>query len=242
MRTPTLSVIIPAYNEEKNIGSVIKNIPKIQDLNVLIIVIDDGSSDKTAAIAEKAGALVFSHVKNLGLGTTVRTGLKKALELGGDIFGILDGDGQYDPRILKSFVLNLLNEKADLILGNRFLLQQATDANFIKIIANKLISHFISRVLLQQDAFYDVQSSFRVFNRKLALRLEKLLKGRYNYAQEMFIITSMLHYKINQQPIKCVERSSGKSKLIRNPVEYLVRIFWISFKTFFRLKMRFYNK
>jgi len=130
----TLTVIIPAYNEEKNIANVIKKIPKIQDLNIAIIVIDDGSSDKTAIIAEKAGALVISHIRNLGLGRAIRTGLKKALELGSDIFGILDGDGQYDPRILKSFVVNLLDEKVDLIIGNRFLLEQATDANFIKII------------------------------------------------------------------------------------------------------------
>ena len=120
MSSRTLVIIIPAFNEENNIGTVINKIPNISGLNNLVLVIDDGSTDNTANIAKKAGAIVISNEYNLGLGVALRIGLNKALELKGDILAILDGDGQYNPQRLKEFVLPVVNNEADLIVGNRF--------------------------------------------------------------------------------------------------------------------------
>ena len=120
----------------------------------------------------------------------------------------------------------------------RFFNHNDFQAHIIRKFTNRLVSLFISSILLHKKEFYDIQSSFRVFNRTLAVVLNKSLEGNYNYAQEMFIITSILGYRIKQYPIKCYERTIGNSKLIKNPLYYLSRITWISFKTYIKYKVK----
>ncbi len=235
-------IILPAYNEEKSIFQVISSIPKISDFNQEVIVIDDGSIDNTQIMAKKAGATVISNDNNLGLGTSFKIGLKEALKHKADIIINLDADGQYDPHQIPFFVKELLKKDWDLVIGNRFLNDKELGHNAIKRWGNKFISIFISTVLARHNEIYDIQSGFRVLNRRCAEFLIKNLLGKYTYTQEMMILCFLYDFKIKQIPIKFYKRVAGKSRLITNPFIYLSKISLIALKTYIRHKILIIKK
>ena len=232
MTIKSIIIFVPAYNEEKTIFNLIKEIPSFPNMNQKIIVVDDGSTDTTLVTAKKAGAIVISNKKNLGLGYSFKIALVEALKESADIVVILDGDGQYNPKHINKLISPLLREEADLVQGNRFLIGERYEASSIRILGNKFISIFLSRILLRLAEVYDVQSSFRAFNGSLATVLVKEIVGKYNYAQEMFILASLHGYKIKQIPVQCSKRRYGQSRLIRNPLIHLIKILWVSFRTY----------
>ncbi|MBI2647153.1 glycosyltransferase family 2 protein, partial [Candidatus Woesearchaeota archaeon] len=116
-------VTIPAYNEERTIGTLIEKIHKTMRnnrYNYNILIVDDGSSDKTASIAKKANAIVYSHPKNYGLAETFRTEINKSLELGADVIVHIDADMQYQPEEIPKLIKEIKNGY-DLVLGSRFI-------------------------------------------------------------------------------------------------------------------------
>jgi len=240
MTIKNLIIFVPAYNEEKSIFNLIKEIHSFPNINQKVIVINDGSTDNTSATAEKAGAIVISNKKNEGLGYSFKIGLVEALKEDADIVVVLDGDGQYNPKHINRLISPILRDEADLVQGNRFLAGERYESPSIKILGNKFISIFLSRILLRLAEVYDVQSSFRAFNGSLATILVKEIIGKYNYAQEMFMIVSLYGFKIKQIPVQCSKRRDGKSRLIRNPFIHLIKILWVSFRTYllFRVKGR----
>jgi glycosyltransferase involved in cell wall biosynthesis len=120
-KKPFVIACIPAYNEEKTIAKVIIKTQKYVDK---VIVCDDGSKDMTSEIAERLGAIVIKHERNMGKGEALRNLFKKAMELNADIVITLDGDGQHDPDEIPSLINTLKEEKADIIIGSRFLLNE----------------------------------------------------------------------------------------------------------------------
>lgn len=227
-------ILIPAFNEENSITSVISNIPIISNLETFVVVIDDGSNDNTLIKAKKTGATVLSNKHNLGLGATFKRGLNYAIDNNADIFVILDGDGQYKSTQISELIFPLMKNDVDMTIGNRF--YYGYNSSFLKKEVNKVISIFISQILLKAKILYDVQSSYRAFNRKLALFLQKELKGSYNYSQEMFILTYMKNFKIKQVPVKCFKRLNGSSRLIKIPFIHILKIVKISLITYFQQK------
>ena len=113
-----VAIGLPAFNEEKNIASIILQLKKKYEL---IIVCDDGSSDLTAAIAEKMGALVVKHEKNLGYGGAIRSLFSKACELECDIFVTFDSDGQHVVSEIENIIEPIQKNEADIVIGSRFL-------------------------------------------------------------------------------------------------------------------------
>ena len=234
MRLKKLYILIPAYNEEKSITSVVSNIPTFSNLEAFVVVIDDGSNDNTLIKAKKAGATVLSNKQNLGLGATFKKGLEHAINNGADIIVILDGDSQYKSTHLSELIFPLIKNDADMIIGNRY--PYGYSSSFLKKEVNKIISIFIGQILLRAEFRHDVQSSYRGFNRKLALFLLKELKGNYNYSQEMFMLAYMNKFKIKQMPVKCFKRLNGPSRLIKNPLIHIFKIIKISLITYFQQK------
>ena len=123
-RTPNIVITIPAYNEEGTIVKVLEDIKNVMrnisySSNYKILVVNDGSKDRTKELAEKHGAIVVSHPKNYGLAETFRTEMKKCLELKAEIIVHFDADGQYlakdIPRMIKK-----IEEGYELVLGSRF--------------------------------------------------------------------------------------------------------------------------
>jgi glycosyltransferase involved in cell wall biosynthesis len=233
-KTAKLGILIPAFNEEKTIKQVINSIPTIPEIQYKVIVIDDGSKDKTLIFSQEQGAEVISNNKHIGLGATFKLGLSYVLENKFDIIAILDADAQYESSCLNDLIHAIIGEEYDMVIGNRFINGGYFEIGIMKRLGNLIMSMIISRLVLRLDTIYDTQSSFRAFNYKLAKFISKKIEAKYNYAQEMFILASLNQFKIKQIPVICKERFSGKSKLIKHPIFHAVRVLWISFKTYIK--------
>jgi len=211
-----LVVTIPAYNEEKTIGKVIRKIKKVMSkrkYDFKILVIDDGSRDDTAKISKKAGAIVFSHNRNYGLAETFRTEIKKSLELKADVIVHIDADGQYRAEeILK--LLNEIKNGYDLVLGSRFL-GEIEQMPLIKKFGNKLFSKVVSNIT--KTKITDAQTGFRAFTKEVAKQIEVI--STHTYTQEQIIRAVLEKFKIKEIPVYFAKRD-GKSRLIKSPIEF----------------------
>jgi glycosyltransferase involved in cell wall biosynthesis len=212
-----LVITIPSYNEEYSLTSVITEIPRtIPGIDqVLILVIDDGSTDNTVDKAIKAGAdKILSHNHNMGLAKTFRDGLDAALEMGADIIVNTDADFQYDGTEIPNLIAPILEGKADIVLGDRQIdkIDHMPRGN---LWGNKLATRVIrwTTGLPVRDA----QTGFRAFSREAALRMN--LTGDYTYTQETIIQAANKNLKIAQIPVE-FRRREGKSRLISSIFRY----------------------
>lgn len=158
--TETL-VIIPAYNEEKVIGSVLEGIKKTGPVYD-ILVVDDGSSDRTAEMARESGVKVISHLFNLGYGAALQTGYKYALRKGYDTIVQLDGDGQHDPAFIARLVDVISSNEADVVLGSRFLEGDVYKIPFVRKTGMKVFSMLASAIMRQPIT--DSTSGYQALN------------------------------------------------------------------------------
>jgi len=212
-----LLIMIPAYNEEKTIGKVIEEIPrKIEGIDsVEVLVIDDGSTDRTAEFAKKAGAdYILIHKKNLGLARTFKDGLDFSLALKADIIVNIDADAQYNAREIPKLIKPILNGEADMVLGDRCI-EKLDHMPKSKKIGNKIAS-WVTRKLSGLP-IRDAQTGFRAFSREAALKLNIL--GEYTYTQETIIQAAKKGLKIVEIPVE-FRRREGKSRLISSIWKY----------------------
>ena len=209
-----LVVIIPAYNEEKTLPKVIQEIPRqIENIDeVKVLVIDDGSTDNTIKTAKKAGAdYVTSNNSNQGLARTFKRGLEEALKLGADIIVNTDADFQYNQTEVPKLIKPILNNEAEMVIGNR----QVEKLAFMKW-TNKygnILGSWVLRKILGNNVT-DASSGFRSFSRECAMRLNIL--STHTYTHETIIQCMMQKMRIVEVPIEFRKREGGKSKLIKN--------------------------
>ena len=212
-----LIVTIPSYNEERSLASVINEIPRtIPGIDqVQVLVINDGSTDRTVDVAREAGAdRILSHKHNMGLAKTFRDGLDAALEMGADIIVNTDADFQYNGKEIPRLIAPILNGNADIVLGNRQIdrLDHMPRGN---LWGNKLatgVTRWATGLPIE-----DAQTGFRSFSRDAALRMN--LTGDYTYTQETLIQAANKHLKIEQIPVE-FRRREGNSRLISNIFRY----------------------
>src|SRR6266516_1673232 len=157
------AAIMPAFNEADQIASVIAEIRAV-DRDIGVIVIDDGSTDRTAAEARSAGAEVIRLPYNLGIGGAVQTGYKYAYEHGFQIAFQIDGDGQHDPSELDAIIAPVARDEADIVIGSRFLCLGHDPAPLLRRIGMAVFARFVSAVVRQPLS--DTSSSFRAVNRR----------------------------------------------------------------------------
>ncbi len=214
-----LSIIIPAYNEEKTIASVIETIPKeFSSIDkVEVIVIDDGSTDKTVEIAQKCGATVFSFKENQGLAKAISLGFSKCIENNSDIMIILDADNQYDSKEIPLILKPIIEKKADIVLGDRQI-KKLDHMPTQKKIGNQIASKVLSSVMGIKIS--DGQTGFRAFNRESMKRIH--LFSNYTYTQETIMQAKFKNLKIAQVPITFRKRFD-ESRLISNIGTYAFR-------------------
>ena len=215
--------IIPAYNEEETVASVIKDtLPYVTE----VIVINDGSTDATKEVAESAGADVFDNIINRGLGETIKKGYEEALKRKADIIVQLDADGQYLAKEIPLLIQPIINMEADLVLGSRFE-NIRYKMPIMKRFGNKAFS-FVLRILTGADVT-DGQTGFRAIRRQV---LEMAMPtNKYTYTQEMVIKTAKEGWRIKSVPITFMERVAGESRLITNPLSYAWRGWTIIIRT-----------
>lgn len=211
-------ITIPAYNEEKTIGKVIREIK--QALDATILITDDGSKDHTKEIAEKEGCIVVSHPSNYGLAETFRTEMKKALELNPDIIVHIDADGQYLPSEIPKLIKPIKEGKANLVLGSR-MKGKIESMPLIKRFGNKAFSNVISKICGRKIS--DGQTGFRAFTKEVA-KLDII--SDHTYTQEQIIKAAKNKFSIVEVPVYFAKRD-GKSRLISNPFEYAIKA-WIN--------------
>jgi len=222
-------ITIPAYNEEKSIVNVIKDIKDVLDYTKYkckILVIDDGSKDKTAHLAKSSGAVVYSHPKNYGLAETFKTEMKQALKLDADIIVHIDADGQYLAKEIPKLIKEVENGY-DLVLGSRFK-GKIEHMSLIKRIGNIAFSKVISQ--LTGLKISDGQTGFRAFTKQVAKEISII--STHTYTQEQIIKAVNQKFKIKEVPIYFAKRS-GKSRLMTNPLDYAIKA-WINIIRLYR--------
>lgn len=216
--------IIPAFNEESTVADVVRKTKKYAKE---VLVIDDGSTDATAAKAKAAGAIVISHHTNKGLAKTITDGYTEALKRRADIVLQLDADGQYLPEEIPKLLEPILKNRADMVLGSRF---EGTieEMPYKKKFGNRLFSKLTS--MLSGMKISDAQTGFRAMTRDVAETV--IPTSRYTYTQEMIIRAAKEGYDIVEVPIYFAKRTSGKSRLVSNIFSYGVNAIVIIMKTF----------
>ncbi len=195
-RMSKICAIIPAYNEEKKIGPILR---EIKALNIDIIVIDDGSTDNTAGIAEGENAYLIRHTSNEGKGKALRDGFRFALEKGYSLIITLDADGQHDTKEIPSFINKIRNGKADIVVGNR--LHSPVDMPSARLFINKYFSKITSKVCKQ--AMLDALCGYRIMKKEV-LTFIKFSANRFDIDPEILIKTAKAGFKIDFINIKCI--------------------------------------
>jgi len=155
--------IVPAFNEEGSIGGVIDEI-RAFDPGFEILVIDDGSSDRTAKIAAARRVHVVTLPFNLGIGAAMQTGFRFAQENGFDVAVQVDGDGQHDPTELSAILQPIIDEEADLVIGSRFSGAEGFRSSFLRRLGIRVFSLAVSVIAHQR--LTDTTSGFRAVNRR----------------------------------------------------------------------------
>jgi len=153
---------IPAFNEEKNIASIIT---KLFDLTDTVIVCNDGSTDLTSKIAEKMGVVLINHEKNLGYGASIRSIFLKAKEMDGDILVTFDADGQHRIQDIKNVIEPIINKEADLVIGSRFLDDSEKEVPQYRKVGIKVITKITNASIKKQ--LTDSQSGLEHIQKKL---------------------------------------------------------------------------
>jgi len=191
-----LTIGIPAYNEEKNIASIITKLKKITDS---IIVCDDGSSDLTGEIAQDLGVSCITHQKNLGYGAAIRSLFLKAKELDSDILITFDADGQHRIEDINSVVNPIKEKVADVVIGSRFLDKKSEDIPNYRKLGIKLITKVTNMSI--KEKLTDSQSGFRAYSKKTLEKISPADNGM-GVSTEILIKSSNTGLTIAEVPIK----------------------------------------
>lgn len=229
-----LAVVIPAFNEESTIKDVIVRthdaLSKISTCRSLVIVVDDGSTDRTVELARCKRVVLVSHTHNMGVGRAFKTGVEAALSQGADIIVNMDADGQFNPMDLPILIEPIQSGRADFATASRF-----KDQNLVpvmpkaKLIGNHLMSYLISTIAGMR--LYDVSCGFRAYSRHAALNLN--LWGDFTYTQESILDLSVKGVRIVEVPLQIEgERRHGESKMASNLWRYGYKTFRIILHSF----------
>ncbi|MHA1834578.1 MAG: glycosyltransferase family 2 protein [Candidatus Baldrarchaeia archaeon] len=215
--------VIPAFNEEKYIYDVAKIAKEFVDV---VVVVDDGSIDKTFSRAIDSGAVVLRHEENMGKGAALRTGFKYALEHGADIVVTLDGDMQHDPLEIPKFLEKIREEGVDIVVGSRFL-EKVKGMPIQRRLSNFITTKVLNKVF--KVPVTDSQSGFRAFKRKV---LEKVTfkDNRYGAETEILIEAKRKGFNIVEVPIS-VKYENQKSKI--RPIRETFSWIWLIIKKYF---------
>ena len=217
-----LLVAVPCLNEAESIERVIKAIPEsIPGVDrISVLVVDDGSTDETAVIAEAVGVEVISHGANIGVGSSFQTALRYTIAHDYDLMVNIDGDGQFDPGDIPALTDPIITRKADFVSASRFM-----DPNLIpkmpwvKLWGNRRMSALINR--LSGRSFHDVSCGFRAYSREALLQLN--LHGRFTYTHEAFLDLSRKQLRILEVPIRVQYFPNRRSRVARSLPRYTIK-------------------
>lgn len=227
-------VIIPAYNEEGSLPSVLAEVnSSLPGFDV--IVVNDGSKDKTAQVAAKCGASVISHPVNIGYGAAVQTGFKYATSKAYQTVVILDADGQHDATDAPALVEALEADDADMVIGSRFIGKSKYKITFARSMGLKIFS--LLTFLITRKYYHDISSGFQALNERAVTFLAKNYPIDFPDAE---ILTLMLlsGFQIAEVPAHFRQRNIGTSMFslpmkIYYPFKGMLAIFIVVIRVYF---------
>jgi len=210
-----ISIVIPAYNEAENIGDVVSGIRSLHP-DFEIIVIDDGSIDKTAEMAIRAGAVVYSHPHNIGNGAAIKSGIRVA---SGDVLVFMDGDGQHNPKDISKLLKHI--PEYDMVVGERSF---SGHTSLGRAIGNKIYNWLGSYVT--KFKIRDLTSGFRAIKSDIARNIIYLLPNTYSYPTTLTLGPLRSGRSLKYIPITIHKRKSGSShiKIVRDGVRFFMII------------------
>lgn len=214
-------VIIPAYNEEKNIVNVVNNI-KMNCPWVDYVIINDCSKDNTKKVIEEHNFNYVSLPVNMGIGGGVQTGYKYAVENDYDIAIQIDGDGQHDPKYIEKLIQPIIDGKADMTIGSRFIEKEGFQTSFMRRVGINFLKGLIK--LCCGANITDATSGFRATNKKLTKEFA------HNYAQDYPEPEAIIHsvvngYKVQEVPVIMHERQEGVSSInMTKSIYYMIKV------------------
>ncbi|WP_309119088.1 glycosyltransferase family 2 protein [Paenibacillus sp.] len=207
-------VFLPAYNEAESLPDVLPRIPRdaVAGAKVTTLVVDDGSTDATSAVASACGAdLVLRLPRNRGLGAAVREGLAEAARLGADVGVMIDADNEYPPESIPALVAPILRGEADYVLGSRFagtirgMKRHRRLGNYAFTWLQRALLAAVGRPVTLTDG----QSGMRAFSREAMLHAEII--HDYNYAQVVTLNLVRKGFRLAEVPIPYQVRTKGES-------------------------------
>ena len=219
MKAVKVFVQIPCLNEEKTLPLVLKSIPKkIPGVDLQVLIIDDGSRDKTIAIAKKHGVKHFViHPRNMGLSRSFRDGVKYALEHGADIVVNTDGDNQYPQARIPDLIQPIIDGKADIVIADR---QTKKIAHFspLKKLLQRLGSYIVNKAA--GTKLPDAASGFRAYSRESLILLN--IVTQFSYCMETIIQAGNKHLAIVSIPVK-TNAKTRESRLFKNMWQHVFK-------------------
>jgi len=215
MKINNIWAVIPAYNEQSNIFGIIKRTKKYIDI---VILVDDGSKDKTSDLGEKAGATVLKHVVNLGKGAALKTGCDFAVKKGAKFILVLDADAQHNPDDIPRFVEKLA--RYDIVFSYRKLSKKMP---FILRIGNLFISSIVR--ILYGINLIDTQCGFRAFSRD-AYKKIRWNSSDYSMESEMIARAGKQKLKYVQISIQTVYSDKYKGTTVVDGIRIVLNMLW----------------
>jgi len=206
---------------------VLESIPGYVDN---VIVVDDGSTDRTSEVASEKGAIVVKHYMNRGVGIAFRTGVIKALGMDTDIMVNLDADGQFNPQDISTLIRPIIDGQVDFVTASRFMDREKTPKMpMAKYWGNVGVARLIS--FLMNRKFHDVSCGFRAYSREALLRMN--LFGKFTYTHETFLDLAFKGLRLKEIPISVKGvRQYGESRVANNLVRYGYESLKIIFRAF----------
>lgn len=234
-----LIAVIPAYNEEKRIAQVVRDAREVAEK---VLVIDDGSTDRTAEVARAAGALVIAHLENTGAGAATMTGIEAARALGATVVVTLDADGQHDPRDVPLLLQPIREGRADIVFANRFgplvfapfgFAQGGRGKRRNRIPFVRRLFNGIGNVLTFLAAgkwVADSQCGFKVFGPKALAEVDLRMTG-FEFCTEIVREAAIHRWRTAEIPTKVIysEYTMAKGQSFANGVKTALKILLRSF-------------
>lgn len=217
---------IPCLNEERFINDIVKRSRKYVDE---VVVIDDGSTDKTSELALEAGAEVIRHQSRQGPGAAIRSGFKAAISENADILVTIDGDGQHIPEEIPRLIQTMISENADLVIGSRFLISPCDIKWYRRFGIDIITSSFNAGSKIK---ITDAQSGFRAYSKRFLQNIS-INENNFGFSVETLVKARNKGMIIKEAPISCIYHDQGSSL---NPIAHGFHVTWSVLKFRFREK------